>query len=123
MPKPDCFVRIVEEGPDYQLTQWLIADPQGKMTARGSVARITIREDGANACLLVAEERHDAWDTLTPVSGWLVDQHCDYLREKVDIARGTGTPAVRSHPQVTVMSLIARMFVRWGLAPGKGSVH
>lgn len=119
--KPDCYVRIDHEGPDFQLTQWQIAGPGGEMTKHGSVSHLTIRADGPDACVLTEIERHDAWDMMTMIAGWLNDHRRDYLRDKVDAARGSRTHAVRACPQVTALTLLARFFKRTEFKTPDGS--
>lgn len=110
--KPDCFIHILGEDTFSQASQWVIADGAGQMTDRGTVVRYVLTPLGDDHCRLEVTERHDAMDYLTMVSGWLAQQERDYYRDRLDMALGRATPAVRRLPHVTLLMLIARFFVR-----------
>ncbi|MDQ2089764.1 hypothetical protein [Marimonas arenosa] len=120
---PDIYVKLLEEGPLFQVSHAFEAGKAGLNGggARWSVvARTQIEPITDSRCRLTSEERYHGWEASTSVMAWLNDYERDQFREIVDAVNGVPSPAVRRLPQVTLMSVIASKIAQIADAPSGG---
>ncbi len=118
---PDYFIRMLDEGPLHRIEQTVVPGRARDGAPLTSVCETRVISTAPDTCQVVEDEVHNLWDMLTYVSGWLTDHNADHFHDLLGDMTGSTTPALKTLPQVTLMSMIAQAMASGELAPPNGT--